>query len=446
MKVMRTLILLTASFAVPFGIVLVPTGCGESTQDADAIIKLVADPALNSEQEVAEHLVIIEILFDAPGGFQGINENNPEAEGFVASDVDEDGEVELLLKMSWRGRQSLPTIGLNAGLNRSTPIAVRTRGLDQAGQVAALGGIDPRVLFSASGQNEVEVPFNLDRSRLPPRIVGVAPLAVPRDGVLKSIAFYASRPLDTATFEGNISVRVVPSGGGGEEEVSGTFAGPTPCPFGTQMYTFMPVDCHQSVHRLSGVKLAVGPGVTDTSGQPLQDGSLTTTISIDQVKEFGSCTLQIRCDEIGITAEENTDIVCNLQTGLFEPAPCSLSVLGCQPEAAFDWVRAAGTPECQAFRPGTLHQDGACVVQDPWPCTGPDACAGVGTGTCDDGAGQCVPDPCTDTCTPGSLACVSGEGCLPKIGGCNQDCQMYGACPEFDQECVLGESGGHVCR
>ena len=55
--------------------------------------------------------------------------------------------------------------------------------------------------------------------------------------------------------------------------------------------------------------------------------------------------------------------------------------------------------------------------------------AGVGTGTCG-GDGQCVPDPCTDTCTPESLACVPTQGCLPKMGGCAQDCQAYGACPE----------------
>ena len=419
-------------------------GCGQTDQDADAIIKLVVDPALNSEREVAQQLSNIELLFDAQGGFQGVNDHNPKVDDFIAEDPDGDGETELLLRMGVSGRTTLPSIGLGAGSNRSTPIAVRARGLDSAGEVAALGGIDARILFSPSGRSEVEVPFNLTRTGLPPRIVAVAPLAVPRDGILDSIAFYTTHPLDTATLSGNISVRVVPSGGGGEEEVSGTFSESGACPFGTYMYTFTPAACHSSVHRLAGIKLAVGPGVTDTSGREL--GGLTATINIEQTKEFGACTPQTRCDEIGIAAAEDSDIACDLQTGLFAPAPCSAVAAGCQAPAVFDWVPATGTPECQAFRPDTVHQNGACVVLNPWPCTGPGACAGVGSGTCDDGIGQCIPDSCTGSCTPDTLVCVSGEGCLPKIGGCTQDCGTYGACPEFDQECVLGESGGHVCR
>jgi hypothetical protein len=192
------------------------------------------------------------------------------------------------------------------------------------------------------------------------------------------------------------------------------------------------VDCFRSNHRISTIKL-------------LLDGDLTASISINQAKEFGSCVPSVRCDAIGIAAVEDTDITCNLLTGLFEPAPCSVAPAGCRGAAVFDRVRAAGTPECQAYRADTLQQDGECVVTAPWPCSVPEACAGVGTGACG-GDGQCVPDPCTDTCTPGSLACVPGQGCLPKMGGCAQDCQAYGACPEFDQECVLGESGSHVCR
>jgi hypothetical protein len=413
--------------------VLVAAGCGETTQDADAVIKLVADPALNSEREVADRLATIEMLFDAQGGFRGINENKPQAEGFLSVDPDEDGEAELLLKMSVRGNRTLPTVGLDAGSNRSTQIAVRARGLDEAGVVAAVGGTDPQLLFPSSGRNEVEVPFNLSRTHLPPRIVAVAPMTVPSGGGLASIAFYASGPLDASFLAENVSVWLVSSGGGGDQAVDGTITGPIHCPFGTHMYNFVPSGCQQSPHRLSGIKLIVAAGPT-------------VTVPVDQVKEFGSCAPRMRCEEIGINAPGDTDIACNLQTGLFEPAPCSLSVLGCRPEAVFDWVRAAGTPECQAFRPDSLHQDGACVVSNPWPCIGPEACAGVGTGICDNGIGLCIPDSCTDSCTPDTLACVPGEGCLPRMGGCAQDCSTYGACPEFDQECVLGEGGGHVCR
>jgi hypothetical protein len=422
MKAWTILILLSGLF---------PYGCGESEQDADAIIKLVADPALNSEQEVAGQLATIEMLFDAQEGFERINENNPKADGFAASDVDGDGEAELLLTMSVRGRNSLPKVGLDAGSNRETPIAVRVRGLDPDGEVAALGGIDPRVLFSAAGRNEVEVPFNLSRAHLPHQIVAVAPLSVPRGGVLKSIAFFASRPLDDSSLLESVSVKVLSTGGDGEEEVTGTTTGTGMCPFGTWMYIFTPADCHLSNHWLTGVKLDVG--------------GVSATISIDQVKEFGPCAPETNCEEIGIASAEDTDVTCDRLTGLFEPAPCSVAPAGCRGAAVFDRVRAADTPECQAYRADTIQHDGECVVTAPWPCSGPDACINVGTGTCG-GNGQCVPDPCTDTCTPESLACVPTQGCLPKMGGCAQDCQAYGACPEFDQECVLGESGGHVCR
>jgi hypothetical protein len=424
MKVITTLIL---------GVGLLTTGCGESEQDADALIKLVSDPALNSEREVAEQLETIEMLFDAQGGFRGVNDNNPKAEGFTPVDPDEDGETELLLSMFIGSRITLPVVGLDAGSNRSTPIAVRARGLNPAGDVVALGGIDARILFAPSGRSEVEVPFNLSRAGLPPRIIAVAPLAVPRDGVLDSIVFYSTAPLDIASLEANVSVNVVPDGGGGDEEVTGTFAGPTACPFGTYMYTFTPAGCHRSAHWLAGVRL-------------VEDGGLTATVAVDQTKEFGDCAPQTRCDEIGVDSLEDIDIACDLQTGRFTPAPCSVAAGGCDGGSVFDWVQASGTPECQAFRADTIHQDGGCVILDPWPCTGAAACAGVGSGTCDGGIGQCIPESCTTSCTPDTLVCVSGEGCLPKIGGCTQDCQSYGACPEFDQECVLGESGGHVCH
>lgn len=424
MKFARTLILLALA---------APGGCGPDALDADALVKLVADPAQNSEREVAERLVNIEVLFDAQGGFKSVNDANPKAEGFLAGDLDGDGEAELLLKMSWRGRQSLPAIGLNAGSNRNTKIAVRARGLDDSGEVAALGGIDARILFAPSGQSEVEVPFNLSRAGLPPRIVGVSPMTVPSQGGLASIALFASGPLESSYLADDVSVWLVPAGGGSDEQVPGAFSGPVPCPFGTRMYTFTPEGCRQSPRWLTGVKL------TTTEG-------LSVTIPVDQVKEFGPCAPRRNCDQIGIGAPDDTDIVCDLQTGLFEPAPCSLTVLGCQPGEVFDRVAAAGTPECRAFRSDAFHQDGFCVLADPWPCAGPEACAGVGTGVCDQGTKLCIPDPCTDSCTPDSLACVPGEGCLPRMGGCAQDCLAYSACPEFDQECVLGESGGHVCR
>jgi len=417
---------------------LLLAGCGESEQDADALIILLNDPALNTEREVAGQLETIEMLFDAQGGF------SKKAEGFTTVDLDDDQETELLLTMHVGGKITLPVVGLNAGSHRDTPIAIRARGLNSAEEVTALGGIDARVLFAPSGRSEVEIPFNLTRQGQDPRIVAVAPLEVPSGGVLDSLAFYTTQPLDMATLPDNISVRAVASGGGGEEEIGGTFSESGACPFGTYMYVFTPTDCHRSAHWLGGVKLAVGTEATDTAGRPLW--SMTTTITIDQTKELGACTPQTGCDEIGIASVDDIDIVCDLQTGRYKPAPCSVASAGCLNQSVFDWVAAADTAGCQAFRPDTVEQDGACAILDPWPCTGSSACSGVGSGTCDEGIGQCIPDSCNGDCTPDTLVCVSGEGCLPRIGGCAQDCQVYGACPEFDQECVLGESGGHVCQ
>jgi hypothetical protein len=414
------------------------SGCGGDEQDADAIIKLVVDHPQITEKQVAQQLETIEMLFDAQGGFSS------KAEGFTAVDPDNDQETELLLSIYVGGRITLPVVGLSAGSHRNTPIAIRVRGLNPAEEVVALGGIDPRVLFAPSGRSQVEISFNLTRKGLPPRIVAVAPLAVPPGGVLDSLAFYTTQPLDMTTLPGNISVRTVASGGGSEEEVAGTFSESGVCPFGTYMYVFTPTECHRSAHWLGGVKLAVGTDIKDTSDRPL--GSTTVTISIDQTKEFGACTPSTGCDEIGITSADDIDIACDLQTGRYKPAPCSVAAGGCLGESVFDWVNAADTAGCQAFRPDTVEQDGACVILDPWPCIDSSACSGVGSGTCDQGIGQCIPESCTTSCTPESQVCVSGEGCLPKIGGCTQDCQAYGACPEFDQECVLGESGGHVCQ
>lgn len=427
-----------AAAALTFLLGFLLSGCGGDEQDADAIIKLVCDGNVASEREVAGQLETIEMLFDAQGGFPGT------AEGFTTVDFDDDGETELLLTMYVGGRITLPVVGLNAGSHRNTPIAIRVRGLNPAEEVVALGGIDARVLFAPSGRSQVEIPFNLTRKGLDPWVVAVAPLAVPPGGVLDSLAFYTTQPLDMTTLPGNISVRTVASGGGSEEEVTGTFSDAGACPFGTYMYVFTPAECHRSAHWLGGVKLAVGTNVIDTSGRWL--ASTTITITVDQTKEFGACAPSTGCDEIGIASAGDIDIVCDLQTGRYQPAPCSATAGGCQGESVFDWVAAAGTAECQAFRADTVEQEGACVILDPWPCTGAAACAGVGSGTCDAGIGQCIPESCTDSCTDKTLICMPGEGCLPRIGGCTQDCQTYGACPEFDQECVLGESGGHVCH
>jgi hypothetical protein len=182
-------------------------------------------------------------------------------------------------------------------------------------------------------------------------------------------------------------------------------------------------------------------------GTGVLDAEFTVTLPLEQIKEFGpACTPRAACDRTGFDAPADTDLVCNSLTGLFETAPCSITVGGCQADGVFDWVRAEGAPECQLYRDDTVHQNGGCAVLNPWPCTDPSACTNVGTGTCDDGIGQCIPDSCTDTCTNDALLCVGGEGCLPRMGGCNQDCLNYGSCPEFDQECVLVESGGHACR
>jgi hypothetical protein len=271
----------------------------------------------------------------------------------------------------------------------------------------------------------------------------VAPQAVPAGGDLTSVTIYTSGETDAASLAANAVVRIDPVGAGGAIDVEGAFTGPRACPFGTQMWIFTPATCHHQ-HFLTGIEIEVPSAVLDTRGRPFR--ASTSAIVLNQMKKFGPCEPRTHCEILGMGEAGRTDLRCDLASGMFEPATCSLDASSCtDPDDTFGWARAISDDGCQAIRADTFHHDGFCPVEAPWPCDDVDACAGI-SGVCEGGSGQCQPEDCTDSCADDALHCVPAQGCLPRIGGCDADCQPYGGCPDLGQTCAPGEFGGHVCR
>jgi hypothetical protein len=397
---------------------------GGGGDETGVIIHLTADTRINTEQELIEAISAIEIMFDATGGFNGIDPGETRVGEFAVADYDGDGDRELLLVIDMGGLDHLPKGRLKPGSNLEKEIGVKARGLDGQGAVVAVGRLDPKILFEPGKLTEEWISLGFLSSKFPPRIVAVTPNDLPA-GCLEAVAFYASRPLDPASLQGRVHVF---EKGRESVEFPGRLTGPVSCPFGTEMWTYGPVGCHMpsDTPPFTGIGLRLDPGVTDTGGVPIQDEAgepgFRKIIDSTLLVQFGNCDLPAPCDWAEPIQPETIDIICDSDTERFRPAPCSIVFDGCEgSDHGYAWVPAATDGECQAFRPDTLHADGICVVN-----SSSDSCGG---GSCGD-----------DT-----LACVSGE-CMPMLGGCAEDCREFGGCPGFDQSCVAIEPGSHTCK
>ena len=401
---------------------------GDGGDETGVIIHLTADISLNTEQELLEAISTIEILYDATGGFNGIDPGVTRIDEFTVSDYDGDGEQELLLQIDLSGLGHLPKGRLKPGSNLQKEIGVKVRGLDGQAGVVAVGRLDPKILFEPGKLTEEWISLGFLGSHFPPRIVAVTPNDLPTLGCLESIAFYASRPLDPVSLQGHVHVFEK-----GKESVDfpGRLEGPLSCPFGTEMWTFAPTGCHipeDLPQPFAGIGLRLDPEVTDTGGAPIRDDAGEPGFkkiiepSLLALAQFGDCELTAQCNWTEPIQPEKIDIICDSDTERYRPAPCSIVFDGCEGSShGYAWVTADTDGECQAYRPDSLHADGICVVNS--------SSTSCGGGTCGD-----------DT-----MACVGGE-CMPMLGGCAEDCLEFGGCPGFDQSCVAMEPGSHTCK
>jgi len=430
-------------------------GCGQDGQ-MGAIITFSIEEDVNTEQELLDKTATLEVLFDAQGGFNSVGS----AEGFLPMDPDGDGQEELLWQIDMHSRDALPTLRLDPGSNTNKEISIRVRSLDENQQVVAYGGKDADTLFVSSEIKTISVPINLSRSQLPPRIVAVTPETLPK-GYLESIAFFSSKPLLQDSLKDRVHVFILNQ----DQEVAGQLQEPVHCPFGTQMWVFKPTECKTELAvppSIPGIRLEIDAGVTDLQGMELVDendepGYHISKPSNDLTMGFGDCTIpgiiedQASCDRIIIGINNSTDLICNPVNGRLIPAQCSISPDTCKGwRMVYDWVQAVDNSQCQSYRNDTFYYQDQCVIENPWICRnrngGPLVCQGIGIETCV--SDRCVPSECQDSvCADNLLICTADNKCLPRLGGCTDDCMAFGGCPEFQQECIMLErSGLYACH
>jgi hypothetical protein len=418
------------------------------SQDTGGLITLQPDPDLNTAAEVANQLATLEIMLDAVGGFEAVGDQQTSAGDFRAEDIDSDSEAELLAEIDVSGMGDLPKIWLSSSRNAGKDIAVRLRGLDPQDQLTAYGGKSPGRLIADDKMLDVTVPFNLVRGLRKPTVVAVTPLALPAGTYLGSIGFYLSTPLDQSSLPGHVRLRLA-SDSAAEVDVPGTLTGPRTCPFGTEMWTFTPSQCHRLGSGACNMRLVIDPQVTDSQGRQIQgpDGTpgFDKTITCTGLDGLGDCPPAKDCT--GADIGPQSDIVCDRQTGLVHAAACSVGMGGCESlRDSYDWLLFDDLDTCQSYRPDSLMADGLCIAANPWPCQRDQDCQGIGPGVCDPVSEHCTPESCQDQCSGDVSHCVTDQGCLPRLGGCTDDCDVFGSCPELSQTCTLLENGMRVCR
>jgi hypothetical protein len=402
-------------------IFVIPVGCGEDPQqDGTGVLIDFLVANTTSSTDLATQIDTLEILLDSADGFNGVGEGA--IDGFEAADYDADGTLELLLSIDLVNQNELPVIRLDPGSNLEKQIAIKVRGLNQSLAVVALGGKPAEQIFPSSGLETIWVPLELTRDFRAPSIVNVSPSS--NSGGIggisyESIAFYSSKSLAPESLTGNVHLSI-----GDDSDITGQLEGPRSCPFGAEMWVFTPQGCHRSFMDGLSVRLVLDAGITDLAGNGLQDSNGTPgfskTIQLTGFVEMGDCTeLWLDCARMEVVS---VDMYCDLISGQMRPADCTVPLGGCEQAGdSFDWVQAGSNAECRAFRGDTVLQDGFCVVDSI-------------------DFGSCTNNSCSD-----SQVCMQSR-CHPRIGGCVDDCQQTGACPEYIQSCQLNDSNFYVCR
>jgi len=171
---------------------ILSTSCDEAPVGFD--IELVADPKLNTVDQVLSRTASIELVLDSPDGLYWPGEEQTTGDVRIV-DVDGDEALELVATVPVPDSR-FPRIRLERGGLPVLPLTVSLLGYDDEGALVATGVLDgvefPSRLASLS------IPFNLEPYELPPRVVDV--VASPVVGCTPpSLTILFSRPVDPAT-------------------------------------------------------------------------------------------------------------------------------------------------------------------------------------------------------------------------------------------------------
>lgn len=151
-------------------------GQGCEGEETSLQIRFLADPTLNTEQQILAMVDTLDLILDAPGGFVGVAATGQSFGVLDAWDVDNDKVAELMLRRSLGGAGELPLFRLLPGSNMDRGFKITARGW-RGKEIAAIGGVASS-RFEAGAHKDLDVPFNLRAAFRPPRVV----IALPHDG------------------------------------------------------------------------------------------------------------------------------------------------------------------------------------------------------------------------------------------------------------------------
>ncbi len=420
----------------------VAPGCTEGffgAQDAEpqryARIVLVPDERLNSAAELSALVRRVELTFDSPSGFDGVNREGERLGELEAIQADQDEALELVTRLSLEEPFTLPVVLLTPGQNGDRAIGINARGFDGADQPVAAGKLEPRVLFPSDQEELVSISFNFNLPTLrAPSLVGFAPAAI-QSGTLGSVAFYLSKAVPRESLEGQLELTWL-DGSGAETPIPFALGDPRDCPFGKQMWTLTPTECLTLPASPLRLTLTIPATVLDERGFAIRGVNGTAGVSYQApdlaIQSFGPCSPTASCANAMPLEANHSDLSCNGGTGRWEAASCSLVSAGCLgPFQEFAWYTVADDFACQAIRTDTLwvQAKGQCAIIEPsvFSCIDhtdcnaifSDKCTGKICSSISEVGGECPNKDWIYTAT---------KGCRPRIGGCREDCAASSTC------------------
>jgi len=346
---------------------LASPACGEVTA---LDLTLVADPNVNSEQDLVSALAELQLVVDSPAGLYPLGAARKEAD-FEIVDEDSDGAAELVSKVGVAQLGRLPLIRLEQGGLADQPLELRLLGRNSKGEGVAAGGVKG-VHFIPEQALPVQLPFNLKADYRPPRVTEVYPadgatgLLVGSISSVLVIFSKAMNPVEVAR-PGVFSVYYL---SGGKEVVV-----PAKSIKVTELYSQGPSKAEYTFVKLldreSTFHVRIESKARDTSGRPLDQVPLQagnqafkSTFTLGPQMARPATTELAWCDNGG--SKCSPGLACDtaskdcLPTGC--PASCA-SLQVCDPSlgACVDDCRLHGTyGGCPAARP-VCQKSGLCA-------------------------------------------------------------------------------------
>ena len=389
--------------------------CGCSEVETALQLKLSSDSTLNTEQQILQRVDTLELVLDAPAGFAGAGATGQTHGELTASDPDQDGKLELVLRRSVSGE--LPLLRLLPGSNADRSFKITARGL-QKNQITAVGGV-ASASFAEGEVQDLLVPFNLRAGFRQPRVL----FSLPHDGQT------APRALNQIYLEfskvvappGKDQLRLIYKGTGKEATVAGIWqlAQHTVYEMGlpearTTATLKLPVSCslNPGAYRIEASAL-----IKDATGDTL-DQDLGTAAAEGYVARFSiagqatavACGLSKETCKLDSDCGKDKGFVCQISPGQTEGK--------CVPGSAKDCTSKI-CPKDYVCSPS---KSGAQCLPDCRTYGGCDS-----KSYCDKATGICK--PCDDPgCLPGQDQCkkLCGDICAKDPKACDECLKKYG--------------------